>query len=214
MRIIVVQLLDELIILVILIMLSGFFSGVESALISIGRIHVKKLLMQKRRGARTVADLKRDPQKLLVTILVANNLINISAAAIATSLAIKLFGSGGVGIATGVMTFLILVFGEITPKTFCIKYNEQISLLTAKPIQVLSYLLWPVIFILNAITKGMMALIGVSKKRPKMTEEELKTIVQIGEEEGVIEEDERRMMHALFNFGDTRASEVMIPKSD
>ncbi len=128
----------QILILIILLCFSAFFSGVETALMSINMVKVKSLIAQKKKGSETLHRLKQNPHKLIITILIGNNLVNIGAASFATVVFTDLFGSSGVGIATGVMTFMILVFGEITPKTFASQNAEKISLLVARPIEILS----------------------------------------------------------------------------
>ena len=137
--------------LLILVALSAFFSGVETAVMSVSLIKAKSLVKQKKRGAKSLLRIKENPHRFLITILVGNNLVNIFAASIATLVFTRMFGSTGVGIATGIMTFLILVFGEITPKTFATQNAERISLLVARPIEVLSYVLFPVVKILEGL---------------------------------------------------------------
>jgi putative hemolysin len=202
----------EIIILSILVLLSAFFSGVETAIFSISKLRIKHLIEIKKRGAITLDKLKSQPHRLLITILIGNNLVNIGASALATSIAIDMFSSNAIGIATGVMTFIILLFGEITPKTFATVHSESISLLIAKPIKILEIILWPFIMIFDGWTK----LITTKKasKDPIITEEELKTIVSLGEEAGEIKEIEKRLIHNIFEFDTTNVSEVMTPRTD
>ncbi len=165
--------------------------------------------------AEIVEKLLNRPNKLLATILVGNNLVNIAAASIATSLAIDYFGSRGVGIATGVMTFLILVFGEVTPKSYAIQNAEKISLRIAKPMNFLVRVLYPVVRVLTAITKPIINRLGGEMHlTPYITEEEIKMLVEVGEREGVIEKGEKEMIHGIFEFGDMEAKEVMVPRID
>lgn len=205
----------QLVGLVLLILLSGFFSGSETALVSVNRIKLKKLAEDGDNRALIVEGLLKHPNRLLATVLVGNNLVNISAAAIATSLAIDYFGSKGVGIATGVMTFLILLFGEVTPKGFAIRNAEGISLAIARPMAFLAKALYPIVRILTAITKPMIRRIGGEVRfSPFVTEDEIKMLVDVGEQEGVIEKDEKELIHGVFEFGDTNAVEVMVPRID
>ena len=139
--------ISELITLIILICLSGFFSGVEIALFSISRLRVQLLVRKKLRGAETVAKLKRNPQRLLITILIGNNVVNVGASVLATSVIFEIFKSHAVAITTGIMTLLLLVFGEIIPKSFATRYNQRISLSVAKPMQILQTILFPIIII-------------------------------------------------------------------
>jgi putative hemolysin len=204
--------LIEIVALVILILLSGFFSGSEIALFSLSDIKVRKLLRQRRRGARTLRKIKDDPHRLLVTILIGNNLVNVAAAGIATILAVRFFHSTGLGIATGVMTFLLLVFGEITPKSFCYHNAERISLLVARPLYILTKVLYPVIVFIEAISKGILKVLGGRRKLRTITEEEIMTALSMGAEAGVIERDEEKMISNIFEFGDTKVKEVMTPR--
>jgi putative hemolysin len=202
----------ETVVMVILIALSGLFSGSEIALFSLSDIKVRKLVRQRRRGAKVLRELKEEPHKLLVTILIGTNLVNIAAAALATVIFTEMFGSQGLGIATGVMTFLVLVFGEITPKSFCHQNAERVSLVMAGPFYILTKILYPVVVFIEHLSLGMLRIFGKSKKKPKLTEEDLKTALSMGTELGVIEKDEEEMIHNIFEFGDTRTSEVMVPR--
>ena len=154
--------------------------------------------------------------KMLSAILIGNNIVNLSASSISTSLAIHLFGNTGAGIATGILTFLILIFGEVTPKTMATIKADSMSLTVAAPIGLLMKILTPVIFIINKLSLGLMFLLHVNIKdaQKKMTEEELRTIVDVSQENGVIEHEERDMIHNLFDFGDAEAKEIMVPRID
>lgn len=153
---------------------------------------------------------------MLSAILIGNNIVNLSASSISTSLAIHLFGNTGAGIATGILTFLILIFGEVTPKTMATIKADSMSLTAAAPIGFLMKILTPVIFIINKLSLGLMFLLHVNIKdaQKKMTEEELRTIVDVSQENGVIEHEERDMIHNLFDFGDAEAKEIMVPRID
>lgn len=202
-----------IIFLIILIILSAFFSGTETALMSISMIKARSLVKQKKRGSETLLRLKQNPHKLLITILIGNNFANIAAASIATVVFTDLFGSSGVGIATGIMTFLILVFGEITPKSFATQNAEKISLFIARPIELLSYILSPIVKVLESITSVIRKIFG-AKKEKELTEEELKTIVTMGYEEGILTKEVAEMMGSLLEFEDKKANEIMTPKSE
>lgn len=198
--------------LVILIVLSAFFSGTEIAMFSLSEIKVRKLVRRRKRGAKTLAKLKEDPHRLLTTILIGNNLINILAASIATVLFTDLFGSSGVGIATGVMTFLVLVFGEITPKTYFYQNAERMARLVAKPIWILSKVLYPVIVFVEGISSGILRLMGKRRKKESISQEEIREALSLGAKEGVIQRDEEEMIHNIFEFGSTQVRDVMTPK--
>lgn len=157
-----------------------------------------------------------DSGKMLSAILIGNNIVNLSASSLATSLAIHYFGNVGAGIATGILTFLILIFGEVTPKTLATIKADSIALAIAGIIDVLMKILTPVIFIINKLSMGLLFLLRINPKdgSQQMTEEELRTIVDVGQETGVIENEERNMIHNLFDFGDAEAKEIMIPRID
>jgi len=201
----------EIVVLVALIALSGFFSGAEIALFSLSNIKVRKLVKARRRGAKTLRKLKSNPHRMLVTILMGNNIVNIGAAALATVVATQSFGSVGLGIATGIVTFLILIFGEIVPKSFFHQNRERMSLVVAQPIYVLSYIMYPVIAVVELISKGILRLGGVRKPRDEITEEEIIAALSLGAEAGVIERDESEMMQNVIDFGDSTVEEVMTP---
>lgn len=175
----------QIFILILLLAFSGLFSGVETAMISTNMIKAKSLVKQKRKGSETLLKLKKDPNRLIITLLIGNNLMNIGAASLATVISTNLFGSSGVGIATGVMTFLVLIFGEITPKTFAAQNATKISLIAAKPVEILSYILYPLIKLFKSISYIMLKLLG-SKGEKQVSEEELMTIVTMGRQEGIL----------------------------
>tara|TARA_Y100000310_G_scaffold344307_1_gene456324 strand:- start:5271 stop:6503 length:1233 start_codon:yes stop_codon:yes gene_type:complete len=201
----------QIAILVGLIILSAFFSGIETALMSVNMIKVNSLVKQKKRGSQTLHRLKQNPHKLIITILIGNNLVNIGAASFATVVFTNLFGSSGVGIATGVMTFLILVFGEITPKTFASQNSVKISLLVARPIELLSIILTPFVWFFGLISKAISKLLG-SKGEAQLSEEELETIVTMGRKEGILSHEAADMMHNVIKFEGTKVTEVMTSK--
>jgi CBS domain containing-hemolysin-like protein len=205
------MLATQIIILVILLVFSAFFSGIETALMSINGIKIKSLVKQRKRGAVVLHRLKQNPHKLIITILVGNNFVNIGAASMATVMFTELFGSSGVGIATGIMTFLILVFGEITPKTFASQNAERVSLAVARPVEVLSIILTPLVWFFERISKIMSRLLG-SKKEDALSETELETIVTMGRKEGILEKEAAEIMHNVLKFGGTTAKEIMTPK--
>jgi len=196
-----------------LIFVSAIFSGTETAMMAINMIKVKSLLKQKRKGSETLFRLKQNTHKLIITIMIGNNLANVGAAAIATVLFTDIFGSSGVGIATGIMTFFILVFGEITPKTYCAQNAERISLIMARPIELLSKILIPVVKVLEYITKGITRLLG-TKKEKELSEEELRTMVTMGREEGILTREAANMMKNVLEFEGTKVTEIMVPKAN
>jgi len=202
----------KIMILVVLILLSGFFSGVEIALFSLSRLRVKHLVKKKVRGARLVEQLKAKPQRLLITILIGNNVVNIGASALATSIIFEISRSYAVSITTGIMTLIILVFGEITPKTLATKHSEQISLIVAKPLQLLQTVLSPVIFVFEGFTNALTNLSG-QKPKPLVTEDEIETFVTVAEEAGQIKDVEKKMIHRIFKLDDLEAKDVMTPRN-
>jgi len=201
---------DQIVILIILLFLSGFFSSAETALFSISQTKARHLAKGRGHAATLISAMKEDPHRLLTTILIGNNVVNVGASALATSLAIEMFPGYAVGIATGVMTFLILVFGEVFPKSIAARNNILIARIAIYPIYWLSILFYPVLIFLNFIPY----LTGKIKKSPKVTEEELMTIVEAVEEEGQIKEEEKDLIHNIFEFDDTNASEIMTPRGD
>ncbi len=202
----------EIVSLVALLFLSALFSSAETAFTHIDLLKVKHLVSTGNKRAKTLEKLKNDPERTLTTILIGNNLVNISASAVATSLAIDFFGSKGIGVAVGVMTFLILVFGEITPKSYAIRKAESLALFVAPLFDFLSKIFYPINIAFNGISN---LFLGKNvKNTPTFTEDEIKTLIDVGEEEGTIEEDEKEMITSIFEFGDTRIKEIMIPRVD
>ena len=206
----------QLITVIILLCLSAFFSSSETALTTVNQIRMRTLADNGDKRAARVLRVTGNPGKMLSAILIGNNIVNLSASSISTSLAIHLFGNTGAGIATGILTFLILIFGEVTPKTMATIKADSMSLTAAAPIGFLMKILTPVIFIINKLSLGLMFLLHVNIKyaQKKMTEEELRTIVDVSQENGVIEHEERDMIHNLFDFGDAEAKEIMVPRID
>lgn len=206
----------QLIAIIILLCLSAFFSSSETALTTVNQIRMRTLADNGDKRAARVLHVTGNPGKMLSAILIGNNIVNLSASSISTSLAIHLFGNTGAGIATGILTFLILIFGEVTPKTMATIKADSMSLTAAAPIEFLMKILTPVIFIINKLSLGLMFLLHVNIKdaQKKMTEEELRTIVDVSQENGVIEHEERDMIHNLFDFGDAEAKEIMVPRID
>lgn len=208
--------ISQIVIIAILLSLSAFFSSAETALTTVNRIKMRTLMEEGNKKAARVLEITDNSGKMLSAILIGNNIVNLSASSISTSLAIKLFGSVAAGIATGILTLLILIFGEITPKTLATINPEKISLSYANIIYYLMKLLTPVIFIVNRLSLGFLRLLRVDpdNTQNQMTEEELRTIVDVSHETGVIESEEREMINNLFDFGDAVAKEVMVPRID
>lgn len=204
---------NQLILLFILLLFSGFFSSAETSLFSISQTRARHMAKQNIRSHQLIKRMKDDPYKLLTTILIGNNVVNVAASAIATSLTIKMFSDYAVyavGLATGVMTLMILVFGEVIPKSFATRNNILIAKLTIFPIYWMSILFLPIILFLNFIPR----ITSRISKTPSATEEELITFVEVVEEQGEIREEEREMIHNVFELDDTSASEIMTPRAD
>ena len=208
--------ISQIIFLLILLALSAFFSSSETALTTVNKIRMRTLAEAGNKKAQKVLKVTENSPKMLSAILIGNNIVNLSASSLTTSLAIKLFGSVGAGVATGILTFLILIFGEVSPKTLATIKADKISPSIAGFISVLMIVLTPVIFIINKLSLGVIFLFGIRQSDAKrvMTEEELRTIVDVGQEDGVIEDEERDMIHNVFDFGDAEAKEVMVPRID
>lgn len=206
----------QIIILVVLIVLSAFFSMSETALTSISKIRLRTMIDENVKNAKFIQSVLEEPGKLLSAILIGNNLVNIGASSLATAIIVDKYGSKGVGIATAVLTIVILIFGEITPKTFATKNAEKISLFVIKAIKFCMIIFTPFIFILNIITGFILRLLGVKKdeKTPIITESELITMVNVSHEEGVLEIDEREMINNVVYFANSDAEDVMVPRTD
>lgn len=206
----------QFILLAVLIGMSAFFSASETALMSLSKIRIRHLMEEKVKGADVVNRLVENPNKLLGSILVGNNIVNIGASALATSLAIHYVGNAGVGVATGIMTLLVLIFGEITPKSLATQHSEFISLKIAGIINFFVVLFNPIVFVLLLLTNGLIRLLGgkPAGSQPFITEDELKTIVTVSHEEGVLEVEEKQMIYNVFEFGDAQVKDVMTPRTD
>lgn len=201
--------------LFVLLLLSGFFSGSETALIGIGRIKARSLLKRGVKGAEAIQKLVNEPDALLTTVLIGNNIVNIAASALATSIAIDFFGGYGVPVAIGAMTFLILTFCEIIPKTFAVHHAERISIIVSKPLEMLTFVLRPVIKVSSVLTNTFGNVLGMKiPQRMLLSEEEVKTMLDIGEEDGAIEEDEKEMMVGVLKLDYTMVKSVMTPEED
>ncbi len=201
---------EQVWILLVLLLLSGFFSSAETALFSISKAKAVHLAKQAGATHKLIKKMKDDPHRLLSTILIGNNIVNVGAAALATAITMKLIPGHAVGLATGIMTFLILVFGEIFPKSIATRNNILIARLVIFPVYWCSILFTPIIIFLNFIPK----ITGKIQRKPQVTEAELMTFVEVVEEEGEIKEEERRFIHNIFEFDDTNASEIMTPRAD
>lgn len=208
-----VELWMEIAALAALIGLSAFFSGLEVSLVGTRHSKVNQLRKQKIKGAEALYKLKHNPGWMMSSVNLGNNLVNVGASALATAVAIRLFGNDGLGIAVGVMTFLLLVFGEITPKTYCNANATKIALKFSPVLLIFSYAFWPVVKILEMITKAMVKLTGSSYHSPPITEEEIKGIVEQGLADKALEKDESELVHSALEFDDTVIRTVMTPRT-
>lgn len=206
----------QLIVLLILLLLSAFFSSAETAMTTVNKIYIMSLVNEGNKRAKTLQKIIDNPGKLLSTILIGNNIVNLSASSLATTWTTWVLGNAFVGIATGILTLLVLLFGEITPKTMATLYAEKLSMAYAPIIYLLMKVLTPVIFIVNRLSNGILYVLGVDPKgkQSTMTEQELRTIVDVSHEDGVIESEEKKMIYNVFDFGDSRAKDVMVPRID
>lgn len=204
------------ILLGVLLIGSGFFSASETALMSLSKIRIRHLQDEGVKGAKLVATLTENPNSLLSSILIGNNVVNIAATSISTSLFMELLGANGVPVATAVMTVLVLIFGEITPKTIAANKSENVAIAVAKPIQLIIFVLKPFVWVFDIVTGVIFKLFGINNKgnQPYITEEELKTMVNVSHEEGVLEMEEREIINNVFQFGDMQAKEAMIQRLD
>lgn len=205
----------QLVILIVLIALSGFFSSSETALTTVSKFKIRTMADAGDKRARMVQKVTGNTGKMLSAILIGNNIVNISASSLATVVFIDMLGSAGAGIATGIMTLLVLIFGEVTPKNLASRRALSMSLQVAGIIHVLMVVLTPIIFIMNHIVSGILYIVGANKpEKNSMTEEEFRTIVDVGNESGAIENDEKDYINNLFDFSDTEVRELMIPRID
>ena len=202
----------EIAALVALIGLSGYFSGLEVALVSIRPSKIEQLIKNKVKGAKTLRKLKSNPSRMMSSVNLGNNLASIAATALATDIALKLFGDEGLAIAIGVMTFLILVFGEISPKTYCNANATKVAVRNSRILLAFSYVLFPIVWLFEIITKGMMRLTGSSDIPPGLTEDEIKEVVDQGLKDKAIEKQESELVHGALNFDDIVIRSVMTPR--
>ena len=208
-----VELWVEAVVLAVLIALSGFFSGLEVALVGIRKSVVIQLLNDGKKGSKALHKLKTNPSWMMSSVNLGNNLVNVGASAIATTMAIRLFGEDGLGIAIGIMTFLILVFCEITPKTYCNANATKIALRYAPVLLGFSYLFYPVVKFFEIITKGVVKITGSSYIPPPITEEEIRGVIDQGLAEKALEKDEMELVHGALKFDDTVIRSVMTPRT-
>ena len=202
--------------LILLLLLSAFFSSAETAMTTVNKIRIKTLADEENKRAQTLLKILEHSGKMLSAILIGNNVVNLSASALATSLALRLFGNAAVGIVTGILTLLVLIFGEITPKTLATIHAEKLALSYSSIIWNMMRILTPVIFLVEQLSMLFLRLLRIDSKAGEnaMTEEELLTLVDMSHEDGVIESEERQIIYNVFEFGDAQAKDVMVPRVD
>lgn len=208
--------LISIVVVVIALALVAFFSSSEAALISVSKIRIRAMAERGVRAAHVVMDLTRQPGKLFATILLTENFFIIFATSFGTALAIMVVGQQGYIVASIVMTILVVILGEITPKTFAAQFADKWSLTVAQPMLIVTKILTPIVWVFSGIAGGLVRLLGGKpvEKTPFVTEEEIRTLISISEAEGIVEERERRMLHAVFRFGDRPAHSIMVPRTE
>lgn len=203
----------QIIVLIILLILSALFSSAETALTTMNKMKIRALADEGSSKAEYLLEITENRSKLLTAILIGNNIVNLSASAITSTLAYSL-GGPMVAIATGILTLLILIFGEITPKTLASIHSEKMAMAYCRPVGFFMTITTPIIVIVNVISHGILFLFRVdpNAKLNTITESELRTIVDVGHEDGVIESEEKTMIHNVFDLGDAKAKDIMVPR--
>lgn len=206
----------QLVILIILLFLSAFFSSAETAFSTVNRIRMQSKADEENKRAKLVVKILDKYSRMLSTILIGNNIVNIAASALATVFAVNVFGSWAIGIVTGILTILVLIFGEIVPKTWAGLKNETLCLIYAPVINLLCILFTPLVFLVDGLSTGLLKLLRIdpNKKMASITENELLSYVDAGHEDGVIEPEEKEIIHNVFEFSDAQAKDIMIPRID
>jgi CBS domain containing-hemolysin-like protein len=211
------SLLSRTILFAVLLLFSGLFSACEAAFFSLSPLQLSEMKERHGRSGHLVQALLEKPRELLITIYIGNELVNIATSVVATSLAIKIFGSTGIGIAIGVATFFLLLFGEIIPKSLSLRYAETYALAASYPLRLFSKIVQPPQRLLTSLAEQFISLLGIgisARDKSSITDEEFRVMVQMGEGEGVIDSEERRMIHNVFEFGETTVADIMTPKID
>ncbi|PKK86097.1 MAG: hemolysin [Thermoplasmata archaeon HGW-Thermoplasmata-1] len=203
------KILLNVILLAMLLLLSALFSGSETAMFSLSGVRVQRLVKERAAGSATLHRLLDKPRRLIITILVGNTLVNTASATVAASLAISIMGNRGIGVAIGVMTFLLLVLGEITPKTYAFNHAEGFSLRMARPIAAFSALIRPITWVLEGLTD--LILKPVDGERHHISREEFDTLIRESESQGILAESEKKMMQSVFSMSTTPVKEIMVP---
>jgi CBS domain containing-hemolysin-like protein len=207
------NLILDIVFLAILICFSGFFSGSEVALVGVSKAKVNQLVKEKTKGSSSLYKLKSNPSRMLAAINLGNALTNVGSSALATQISLGLFGSNGLAIAIGVMTFILLVFGEITPKSYCFANATKISLKVSGIILVFSYVFYPFVILFEKITRGMLQIAGSSHHPPPITEQEIYSVIEQGLEDKVLKKHEKELVHGALKFDDTVIHSVMTPRT-
>lgn len=203
----------EFIVLFVLLILSAFFSSAETALSSLSKVKLRSLVEEEKKHAKTLNKVMDNYDRVITTILIGNNIVNLSASSLATSLTIRLFGNVYISVATGILTFLVLIFGEIVPKTWARKKAESISLFFAPIIRGLMIVMFPIVFLVSNVAKFFLFVFRQNKDDENtITETELRTYVDVSHEEGVIESDEKKIINNVFDFSDSNVKDIMIPR--
>ena len=204
-----------LILIIVFIGLSAFFSSSETAFLALQKVRLEHLVSTGVKGARLVAGMLAKPEKLLSTILLGNNLVNTAAAALVTALAVSMWGEQGILIATAIITAVILIFAETTPKTFATQHSEKMALFYARPLGLVSWVFMPFVAVLSWIAAGFAKLVGGTPvSRTLASPEEIRTMISVGHKEGTVEAHEAKLLHRVFEFGDRPAHEVMVPRPE
>lgn len=198
----------------VLLLLSAFFSGSETALLSLDRLRVKYLVQKKRRGAELLESLLNQPDRLLGAILVGNNLVNIAASVFATTLLVQLYGERGELLTILILTPLLLIFSEISPKSYAAQYPEKVSFLVLRPILLVMLLFSPVVWLVTRVSRLLTRMFRGEVERPIISEDEIRSIISVGEEAGVVAKEKRRMLHGVFELAQIQVRDVMIPRTE
>ncbi len=202
-----------IVLMVVCLVLSAFFSGSETAFISLQRFRLEYLVTTKIKGAGDVARMIERPERFLSVVLFGNTLVNAAAAALATSLAVYWWGNHGIIIATIALTVILLIFCEVTPKTVAARHSERLSLFLYRPLQIISWIFTPFVFVLSWIGSGFTRIVGGTPvPRSIISDEEIRTMISVGRDEGTVEEGEAKLLHKVFDFGDRPVHEVMVPR--
>jgi len=197
-----------------LFVLSAFFSGSETALMALDKLRVKYLVEKRRRGARRLEDLLEHPDRLLSAILVGNNLVNIAASVFATTLFVEIFGDRGELMTILILTPMLLIFSEVCPKTYAAQYPEKVSFWILNPIRGIMWLLSPVVWLVTGVSRMMIRIMKGEEQRPLISEDEIRAIIDVGEQTGAVAKEKRRMLHGVIELSQIRVRDVMIPRTE